>query len=367
MVPAAYHDRLPGIVDERQGRAVPEDRGLPPGQAPNWVQPLEGHEKLRNESGRTPEAPHRRPRPRRLRRRGALPEQGPDDLGDRATRSSPTSCAGRTTTGRGRRSVRSTTAWRRWPAWPPAALEETIAEIQRCAALGFKGLCLPCKPVFGPPNVEDLNYNLNEFEPLWDCIEDVDLPVTFHVSTGRDPRTARSHGGAVINYTVHSLSPTMEPLINICASGVAERHPKLRFGGHRGRHRLGAVDARGHGRGATASTTCGCGPSWSCCPANTSAARASPVSRRTCPASTWPGSTTWSTTSCGPTTSPTTRDPGRTRRRPSSGRWATSTTPSGPRSSGSTRTRLPLPIPERYLGHADAVATQAVVAAGTSS
>jgi predicted TIM-barrel fold metal-dependent hydrolase len=29
---------------------------------------------------------------------------------------------------------------------------------------------------------------------------------------------------------VHSLSPTLEPLVNICASGVAERFPKLRFG-----------------------------------------------------------------------------------------------------------------------------------------
>ena len=111
-----------------------------------------------------------------------------------------------------------------------ADLDGAIAEIQRCAALGFKGLSLPCKPVFGPPNHEDLNYNLREFEPLWDCIDDVDLPITFHVSTGRDPRTARSQGGAVINYAVHSLAPTMEPLINICASGVAERHPNLRFG-----------------------------------------------------------------------------------------------------------------------------------------
>ena len=28
---------------------------------------------------------------------------------------------------------------------------------------------------------------------------EVDLPVTFHISTGRDPRTARSRGGAIIN------------------------------------------------------------------------------------------------------------------------------------------------------------------------
>ena len=138
-----------------------------------------------------------------------------------------------------------------------ADLDGAIAEIQRCAALGFRGLSLPCKPVFGPPNHEDLNYNLREFEPLWDCIEDVDLPITFHVSTGRDPRTARSQGGAVINYAVHSLAPTMEPLVNICASGVAERHPEAPVRLRRGRHRLGAVGARRRWTRRTASTTCG--------------------------------------------------------------------------------------------------------------
>jgi len=112
----------------------------------------------------------------------------------------------------------------------PAALDDAIAEIQRCADLGFKGLQLPAKPVFGPPNHEDLNYNLREFDPLWAAISEVDLPVTFHISTGRDPRTARSRGGAVINYAVHALAQNIEPIANLCASGVAEQFPKLRFG-----------------------------------------------------------------------------------------------------------------------------------------
>ncbi|MEM7079988.1 MAG: amidohydrolase family protein [Pseudomonadota bacterium] len=98
-----------------------------------------------------------------------------------------------------------------------------IKEIERVAKLGFKGLALPCKPVWGPPNHEDLNYNLPEFDPLWACISDVELPMTFHVSTGRDPRTSRGNGGAVINYAVHSLAPTMEPIANFCASGVLDR------------------------------------------------------------------------------------------------------------------------------------------------
>ena len=96
--------------------------------------------------------------------------------------------------------------------------------------MGFKGLQLPSKPIWGAPDHEALNYNLREFDPLWKCITEVDLPVTFHISTGRDPRTSRSRGGAIINYAVHSLAQNMEPIANICASGVAEQFPTLRFG-----------------------------------------------------------------------------------------------------------------------------------------
>src|SRR5260370_20550527 len=67
------------------------------------------------------------------------------------------------------------------------------------------------------------------FDPLWTVIQDASLPVTFHVSTGRDPRASRGNGGAVINYVSHSLSPTVEPVANLCASGVLERFPGLRF------------------------------------------------------------------------------------------------------------------------------------------
>ncbi len=108
-------------------------------------------------------------------------------------------------------------------------LEGALAEVQRTAKMGFRGLTLPCKPIFGAHDFRDLNYNLPEFDPLWAAIQDCDLPITFHVSTGRDPRASRGNGGAVINYAVHSLAPTMEPIANLCASGVLERFPGLRF------------------------------------------------------------------------------------------------------------------------------------------
>jgi predicted TIM-barrel fold metal-dependent hydrolase len=108
-------------------------------------------------------------------------------------------------------------------------LEGSIAEVQRVARLGFRLLTLPCKPIWGGHDVDHPNYNLPMFDPLWAAIQDANLPVTFHVSTGRDPRAARGNGGAVINYVSHSLSPTIEPVANLCASGVLERFPRLRF------------------------------------------------------------------------------------------------------------------------------------------
>jgi predicted TIM-barrel fold metal-dependent hydrolase len=109
-------------------------------------------------------------------------------------------------------------------------LPATLKEVQRCLKLGFRHFTLPCKPLFGPPKTNELNYNKIDFDPMWAMFVEADVPVTFHVSTGKDPRTTRGLGGAVVNYVVHSLSPTLEPLVNICASGVGERFPDLRFG-----------------------------------------------------------------------------------------------------------------------------------------
>ena len=110
-----------------------------------------------------------------------------------------------------------------------ADLEGSIAEVQRVATLGFRALTLPCKPVWGAHDVDHPNYNLPVFDPLWAVIQDANLPITFHVSTGRDPRASRGNGGAVINYVIHSLAPTAEPIVNLCSSGVLDRFPNLRF------------------------------------------------------------------------------------------------------------------------------------------
>ncbi len=130
-----------------------------------------------------------------------------------------------------------------------ADLPGSIAEVERVAKLGFRGLTLPCKPIFGAHDARHPNYNLPIFDPLWSVIQEADLPITFHVSTGRDPRAARKDGGAVINYVSHSLVPTIEPVANLCGSGVLERFPGNQICRNRIGHRMGRVGSGSHGRG----------------------------------------------------------------------------------------------------------------------
>lgn len=109
-------------------------------------------------------------------------------------------------------------------------VDGAIAEVNRVAKLSFRVLTLPNKPIFGSGTNDALNYNHKSFDPLWAAVEEADLRLTFHVSTGADPRVARGAGGAVVNYAVHALGSTAEPMANLCASGILDRFPKLRFG-----------------------------------------------------------------------------------------------------------------------------------------
>ena len=222
-----YHERLPGIVLGGDGSKLQKTEGFRPMRIGSFT--LEGEDLERSESGKTPDQ-----RLVALARDGVecevlFPNKGLTIWATQDIEFSQAMCR-----------AYNDWAWETFAAYndrlaPMAAIATgeitgAIAEVQRAAIRGFKGLTLPCKPVWGPPDHEHVNYNLPLFDPLWAAIVEVDLPITFHVSTGRDPRTARGNGGAIINYAAHSLAPTMEPLINLCSSGVVERFPALRFG-----------------------------------------------------------------------------------------------------------------------------------------
>jgi len=225
---AKYGDRLPGIVLGSKGEKLQKSEGF---RQPLRLQDtvFEGEDLLRNRSGYANEERLAHDDADGVDAEIIFPNKGLTVWATKDPVFSSAMCR----------------AWNDW-AWEtygphndrlcamaciaPADFDGALAEIERCAALGFRGVCLPSKPVWGPPDHEALNYNLREFDRMWAAIVEVDLPVTFHISTGRDPRTSRSRGGAVINYAVHSLAQNIEPIANLCASGVAEQFPTLRFG-----------------------------------------------------------------------------------------------------------------------------------------
>jgi len=105
----------------------------------------------------------------------------------------------------------------------PADVNAAVREICRVADLGFHAVTMP------PLLREGRGYNLPDFDPIWDALSQAGMPVTFHAGTGKDPRTATGHGGAIINYVVHAMNTVLEPVVQLCSSGVFERFPGLRF------------------------------------------------------------------------------------------------------------------------------------------
>ena len=105
-----------------------------------------------------------------------------------------------------------------------------LREIRWAAEHGFRAVTLGNNVIYGPKKFGQLEYNDPSFEPMWALLEETGLVVTFHVSTGRDPRAVGGNGGAIVNYVCHSMETTLEPLVQMIASGVFERRPRLHAG-----------------------------------------------------------------------------------------------------------------------------------------
>jgi predicted TIM-barrel fold metal-dependent hydrolase len=114
-------------------------------------------------------------------------------------------------------------------AIPAIDINAAITEVKRVAKLGFRALTLPNRPIWGPEDPANANYNHPDYDRLWAVVQDHGLPITFHAATGKDPRAVRGPGGAVINYAIHGCLPVAEPAAMLCASGAIERFPGLRF------------------------------------------------------------------------------------------------------------------------------------------
>ena len=216
--------RPPDAVHGRRPRA----------SARHFCQRLEPEDALRNATGRTIDERLARPGRGRRRHRADLPEQGTAVLGHarprvRGRHVPRVESMGLRVPRRRQRLVRrphpsACVASRRATSTAPSPRSRWAAEHD------FVGLCLGNAPVYGPKVWGHIEYNDPAFEALWSLVEETGLPVTFHVSTGRDPRAVGGNGGAIINYVCHSMETTIEPLVQLITSGVFERHPRMQAG-----------------------------------------------------------------------------------------------------------------------------------------
>ncbi len=109
----------------------------------------------------------------------------------------------------------------------------SVAEIERCASLGFRGVLFTGEPQrFGLPTLGDPSW-----DPLWSSARAAGLPIHFHIGGGEDnifdlmtPRRA-THGAANAEaYAATNLfMKNGVQCADLITSGVLARFPELRF------------------------------------------------------------------------------------------------------------------------------------------
>ena len=115
------------------------------------------------------------------------------------------------------------------PFWDPQA---SAREIERCAALGHRGVLFTGEPQkFGQPVLASPHW-----DPLWAAAQDAGLPVSFHIGSGSlieefTPERIKAYGIPAVNAktTVGLFLENGKQLVDLLLSGVLPRYPKLEF------------------------------------------------------------------------------------------------------------------------------------------
>lgn len=119
------------------------------------------------------------------------------------------------------------------PFWDVAA---SVAEVERCAALGHRSVLFPSQPQdFRQPFLAHPHWN-----PLWECAESLDLPISFHIGgqaalgVREGEFVPRDKGGigtkaAFVRFSALAFVGNALGISEIICGGVCHRFPKLNF------------------------------------------------------------------------------------------------------------------------------------------
>jgi predicted TIM-barrel fold metal-dependent hydrolase len=106
----------------------------------------------------------------------------------------------------------------------PYNMNDAVSEASRCRELGFRAVFLRANPLV--PHQWHEPY----YEPLWDTLDDLDLALGFHESTGtgKNPAAARMEPNLMLRRVYGQPLEQMMALGSFCGGGVLARHAKLR-------------------------------------------------------------------------------------------------------------------------------------------
>lgn len=109
-------------------------------------------------------------------------------------------------------------------------ITDAVDELQRCRRLGLSGALITVSPPAWQP------YRAPEYDPLWACAQDVEMPLSLHVATDRaDPRVGRDAFRLDVKHVPPSVfvnpdAQVRQSLADFVFSGIFERFPRLRVG-----------------------------------------------------------------------------------------------------------------------------------------
>ena len=102
------------------------------------------------------------------------------------------------------------------------SVDRAIEDFQRARDTGFVGMMMP-----GDPIHED--YDHPDYDALWECAVDLDLPICFHILTSRAGSINTPTRGHAMNNFLGIIRAVQDVVGLMVLGGVFERHPKLKL------------------------------------------------------------------------------------------------------------------------------------------
>ena len=104
---------------------------------------------------------------------------------------------------------------------PVSSVEDTVAELRRCIAMGYTSSMIPAGLPAGIPA-----YNTDVWDPLWEVASEARHPFIVHAGTGVSTVSERGPGAALLNY-MFSGRAAIDCVAYLVAGGALDRFPKL--------------------------------------------------------------------------------------------------------------------------------------------